>query len=299
MKGLLALGIRTLIIVAGVYVMFIVLLYIFQPHYVYYPERTLSGDPGRIGLQFETVYFETTDGMKLSGWFIPNEGARGVILFCHGNAGNISHRLESIAIFHRLGLEVFIFDYRGYGQSDGKPTEDGTYKDAEAAWRYLIEERQVNPNEVIFFGRSLGGGVASWLAQSHTPGALILESTFVSLPDIAATLYPYLPVRLLLRFEYNTEENVSRVNCPVLIIHSRDDEIMPFSHGWRLFEMAKEPKEFLEITGTHNGGFITSGKRYEEGLNAFISEYIELKIPRTEQHACLDPCKGEYVSDKL
>jgi len=278
LKGLLMLGIRTLIIVAGVYVVFAALLYIFQAHYVYYPERTLSGDPSRIGLQFETVYFETPDGMKLSGWLIPSESARGVILFCHGNAGNISHRLESIQIFHRLGLEVFIFDYRGYGESEGKPTEQGTYKDAEAAWQYLIEERQVNPNEVIVFGRSLGGGVASWLAQSRAPGALILESTFVSLPDIAATVYPYLPVRLLLRFEYNTAEYLGRVDCPVLIVHSRDDEIMPFSHGWRLFQIAKEPKRFLEITGTHNGGFITSGKRYQEGLNAFILECVEAKM---------------------
>ncbi|UCH52109.1 MAG: alpha/beta hydrolase [Chloroflexota bacterium] len=267
-------GIRILIIVAGAYVMFIVLLYIFQPHYVYYPERTLSRDPSRVGLQFDTVYFETTDGVKLSGWFIPNESARGVILFCHGNAGNISHRLESIEIFHRLGLEVFIFDYRGYGQSEGKPNEHGTYKDAEAAWQYLIEECQVSPNEVIVFGRSLGGAVASWLAQSHTPKALVLESTFVSLPDIATKLYPYLPVRLLLRFEYNTAEYLRRVDCPVLIVHSRDDEIMPLSQGQRLFEMAKEPKRFLEISGTHNEGFITSGKHYENGLNVFISECI-------------------------
>jgi len=272
------LGVRTLIIVAGVYVVFIGFLFIFQAHYVYYPERTLSGDPSRIGLQFETVYFETTDGVQLSGWFIPNESARGAILFCHGNAGNISHRLASIEIFHRLGLEVFIFDYRGYGQSEGKPTEHGTYKDAQAAWQYLIDDRQVNPNEIIVFGRSLGGGVASWLAQSHAPGALILESTFTSLPDIAATLYPYLPVRLLLRFEYNTAENLGRVNCPVLIVHSRDDEIMPFSHGWRLFEVAKEPKKFLEISGTHNEGFITSGRYYEGGLDAFILECVEPKM---------------------
>ncbi len=136
----------------------------------------------------------------------------------------------------------------------------------------------MSPNKVTVFGRSLGGAVASWLIQSHTPGALILESTFTSLPDIAATLYPYLPVRPLLRFEYNTAAYLGKVNCPVLIVHSRGDEIMPFSHGQRLFVMAKEPKKFLEITGTHNDGFITSGKRYEDGLNAFISEHIE---PRT------------------
>ncbi len=266
------LGIWIVITIAGVYLTFAGFLFIFQSHYIYYPERVLSVTPHSIGLQFESVSFETTDGVQLSGWFVPSESARGVILFCHGNAGNISHRLDSIQIFHQLGLDVFIFDYRGYGQSEGKPTEQGTYKDAEAAWRYLIEERQVKPNEVIIFGRSLGGAVASWLAQSHTPGGLILESTFTSLPDVAAGLYPYLPVRLLLRFEYNTAEYLGRVNCPVLIVHSRDDEIMPFSHGRRLFDMASEPKKFLEISGTHNEGFITSGKDYEDGLHTFISQ---------------------------
>jgi len=277
LKGLIMLGIWIVIIITGVYIIFAGILFIFQSHYIYYPERVLSADPGDIGLNFESISFETTDRVKLSGWFVPSETARGVVLFCHGNAGNISHRLESIQIFHQLGLDVFIFDYRGFGQSEGKPTEQGTYKDAEAAWRYLIKERQANPNEVIIFGRSLGGAVAAWLAQSHTPGVLILESTFTSLPNIAGTLYPYVPARLLLRFHYNTAKYLGRVNCPVLIIHSRNDEIMSFNHGRRLFETAKEPKKFLEIAGTHNAGFITSGKLYEEGLNAFISEYIEPK----------------------
>ena len=277
LKGLIMLAIWIVIIIAGAYIAFVSFLFVFQSHYVYYPEHVLSADPGDIGLNFDSVSFETKDGVKLSGWFVPSEGARGMILFCHGNGGNISHRLESIQILHQLGLDVFIFDYRGYGQSEGKPTEQGTYQDAEAAWQYLTEERQVNPNEVIIFGRSLGGAVAAWLAQSNTPGALILESTFTSLPDIAGKLYPYVPVRLLLRFHYNTAEYLGRVNCPVLIVHSRNDEIMPFGHGRRLFEMAKEPKEFLEITGTHNEGFITSGKRYAEDLHAFITEYIKLK----------------------
>jgi len=197
-----------------------------------------------------------------------------VILFCHGNAGNISHRLESIQIFHRLGLNVFIFDYRGYGRSEGKPSEIGTYRDVEAVWQYLVEERQVSPNRIVVFGRSLGGAVAAWSANRHTPGALILESAFTSVPDIAAKLYPYLPVRLLSRFKYNTAEYLDEVDCPVLIVHSREDEIMPFSHGKQLFERARGPKEFLEISGTHNEGFITSEKRYIEGLNTFISEYL-------------------------
>jgi fermentation-respiration switch protein FrsA (DUF1100 family) len=279
-RGLLRLGILIVITIVGAYIILAGFLFVFQSHYVYYPdypERALLTDPGAIGLDFEGVYFETEDGVKLSAWFIPSDNARGAVLFCHGNAGNISHRLESIEIFNQLGLSVFIFDYRGYGQSEGSPTEQGTYQDAEAAWQYLIEKRQVDPSRIIVFGRSLGGAVASWLAQSHQPGALILESTFISIPDIAATVYPYLPVRFLSRFQYNTAEYLGRIDCPVLIVHSRDDEIMPFSHGRQLFEIAREPKELLEIYGTHNEGFITSGKNYEQGLNAFISKHIEPK----------------------
>ena len=269
---------RAVIIAAGICSLLVGISYLFQSRFIYFPARNLVADPRAVGLTYESIGFVSVDGVRLSGWFIPCNDARGVILFCHGNAGNISHRLESIQIFHQLGLDCFIFDYRGYGQSNGKPTEQGTYKDAEAAWQYLIEERQVNPKEILIFGQSLGGAVASWLAQNHTPGALILESTFTSLPDIAATLYPYLPARLLSRFEYNTMEYLDRVNCPVLVVHSREDEIMPFSHGWRLFEIAKEPKRFLEIRGSHNEGFIMSGVGYEEGLNAFISDYVEPKI---------------------
>ena len=194
-----------------------------------------------------------------------------MVLFCHGNAGNMSHRLESIRVFHRLGLSTLIFDYRGYGQSEGKPTEQGTYLDAEAAWRYLVQRQEVDPAEVFVFGRSLGGAIAAWLARGHTPKALIMESTFTSVPDIAAHLYPYLPVRLLSRFHYNAVDYVRQVNCPVLIVHSRDDEMIPFSHGRRLFETANEPKEFLEIRGSHNEGFMTSADRYEEGLASFLS----------------------------
>ena len=271
-------AIRIIIIVASICAVSIALVYIFQSRFVYFPIRTLSTDPSSIGLRFEDVYFETEDGVTLHGWFIPHDGARGVILFCHGNAGNISHRLDSIRVFHRLGLDVFIFDYRGYGQSEGKPTERGTYEDAEAAWRYLIEEHQVIPSEVVVFGRSIGGAVGAWLAQNHKPRLLILESTFTSLRDVAATLYPFFPVKRLLRFEYNTAEYLGGVNCPVLIIHSRNDEIMPFSQGQQLFEVAREPRTFLEISGTHNEGFITSGRHYEEGLDAFISAFISERV---------------------
>ena len=262
------------IIIIGVYVLFAGFLYIFQSQFIYYPERVLSADPSHIGLPFENVSLETDDKIRLAGWYIPKDDSRGVLLFCHGNAGNIGHRLESIEIFHKLGLDVFIFDYRGYGLSEGKPTEIGMYEDAEAAWRYLTEKRLVDAEKIIVFGRSLGGAVAAWLTSRHTPGALILESTLTSVPDLAAKLYPYLPVKLLSRFKYDTEGYLVGVNCPVLIIHSPNDEIMPFGHGRQLFEVAKEPKRFLEISGTHNEGFITSGRHYEEGLSAFILEHV-------------------------
>jgi len=261
-------------VLVAAYVGFAVILMVFQSRFIYFPERGIYVTPDEIGLSYEPVRFEASDGVELAGWWIPAEQSRGVVLFCHGNAGNISHRLESIQVFHRLGLDTFIFDYRGYGQSEGRTTERGTYRDAEAAWRYLVEDRQIDPAKIVVFGRSLGGTIAAWLAQDHPPKALILESTFTSVRDIAAQLYPYLPVRLMSRFKYSAIDYIRRVNCPVLIVHSRDDEMIPFSHGQRLFEAANEPKEFLQIRGSHNEGFIVSADRYYNLLGFFISEHL-------------------------
>ena len=257
-----------------VYLGLLIIIFVAQPYFIYFPQKEIFETPDMAGLPYEAVSFEAADGVKLSGWFIPAEKPRGVVLFCHGNAGNISHRLASILIFHRLGLSTFIFDYRGYGASEGKPSEKGTCLDAEAAWRYLTEKRNLPPTGIIIFGRSLGGAIATHLAQDHKPKALIIESTFTSVPDIAANLYPFLPVRLLSRFDYNAREYIGRINCPVLVIHSTGDDIIPFAHGRRLFEAAKKPKQFLEIAGTHNDGFVTSAKIYEEGLDAFISGHL-------------------------
>ncbi|MBW2650181.1 MAG: alpha/beta hydrolase [Deltaproteobacteria bacterium] len=262
------------------YIGFMVLIFLLQPRFIYFPEREFYETPDKAGLSYETVSFKAADGVNLSGWFIPAGKPRGVVLFCHGNAGNISHRLDSILVFHHLGLSTFIFDYRGYGASEGKPTEAGTYLDAEAAWRYLTEERDLPPTGIILFGRSLGGAIAARIAQDHKPEALIVESTFTSVPDIAADIYPFLPVRLLSRFDYNAGEYIGRVACPVLVIHSTGDDIIPFAHGRRLFEAAKEPKQFLEIAGTHNDGFVTSAKSYKEGLDAFISKHLGAKTSR-------------------
>lgn len=262
-------------IAVSFYVGLTLLLFLFQARFIFFPTRSIEATPQNIGLAYESIRFKAKDGISLSGWFVPADDAQNVVLFFHGNAGNISHRLDSIALFHRLGLSVFIVDYRGYGQSEGRISEQGTYLDAEAAWRYLVEQRGVSPEEIIIFGRSLGGGVATWLAGVHPPRALILESTFTSVPDIGAGQFPFVPVRWLARIHYNSLERLRQIDVPVLIIHSPDDTTIPYSHGERLFEAANEPKEFLEIQGGHNEGFIISGNHYQAGIDAFIKKYAQ------------------------
>ena len=256
--------------VAAGYVVIAGLLYFYQDRLVYFPERVLAATPAQAGLAYESARFTSADGVALSGWFIPAPKARATLLYCHGNAGNISHRLESIRQFHQLGLNVFIFDYRGYGASEGAPTEAGTYHDAEAARRYLVEVQGVAPERIVYFGRSLGGAIAAWLATQHPPRALIVESAFTSVPDFGTEIYPWLPVRLLARLHYPTQEYLQSVQAPVLVVHSRGDEIVPFRHGEKLYESANAPKEFLEIRGGHNDGFLVSGAHYTRGLDAFL-----------------------------
>lgn len=236
------------------------------------PGRSLDTTPAAIGLDYEEVRIQTSDSVRLHGWYVPATDARGVLLFFHGNAGNLSHRLDSIRLFHDLGLSVFILDYRGYGQSEGSPSEAGTRRDARAAWDYLADQRGTPTGSIVTFGRSLGAAVAAELAREHRPGALILESAFTSVPDIAQEAYWYLPARWLSRFEYTTADYVRRISAPTLVIHSEDDEIIPFHHGRTIFEAANEPKRFLTLRGGHNTGYILSEAEYRRGIDAFLSE---------------------------
>lgn len=173
-----------------------------------------------------------------------------------------------------MRLNVLMFDYRGYGRSEGSPDEKGTYLDAEAAWRYLVEQRRERAGQIVIHGRSLGGAVAAHLAGDHTPAALVLESTFSSIPDLAARLYWWLPVRWLSKFHYRTAERVAAIQCPVLVIHSRDDDLIPFEHGRHIFEAAPQPKRFLEIRGSHNSAFLDSESTYAPALRAFLGEHL-------------------------
>ncbi len=253
-------------------------LFLFQSHLIFFPDmpsRALSVTPERAGLAYESVEIVAEDGVRLHGWWLPaGPEARAVLLFFHGNAGNISHRLASLKIFADLGLDVLIVDYRGYGRSEGEVSEEGTYLDAEAAWRHLVDGLGVPPERIVLFGRSLGAAVAAQLASRHRPGALILESGFTSVPDLAQQLYPIYPAHLLARYRYATKEYLEMVRSPVLIVHSQNDEIIPFEHGRALFAAVPGPKTFLELRGGHNDGFLVSRRTYVEGLDGFLTRHF-------------------------
>lgn len=263
----------TLLVCLVLYAALALFLYLSQAQHVYFPTKPIGATPAHAGIAYEPVSFAAADGVRLTGWFIPAERPRGTILFFHGNGGNISYLLETVKLVPRLDHNLLVFDYRGYGESEGSPTEEGTYLDAEAAWDYLVRVRGCVPTSIVLMGRSLGGAVASWLAQRHAAGALILESTFTSLPDRAAEVYPYFPVRWMLRFRYDTLARLGAIRCPVLVIHSPEDEIVPYHHGRKLFERANEPKEFLRISGGHNEGFLVSADRYAAGIRAFLDRH--------------------------
>lgn len=266
-----------LLTAAGAYGALLLVLYFGQAGLLFLPDlpsRALVATPSDAGLDYETVHLTTEDGVRLHGWHVPAGSPRGTLLFFHGNAGNISHRLDSLLIFHRLGLNVLIIDYRGYGQSEGKPSEPGTHQDALAAWRHLTEERGVEPARIVLFGRSLGAALAAWLAREKRPGALIMESAFTSVPDLAADLYWWLPARRLARLEYAARDYLKQVACPVLVVHSPEDEIIPYRHGQALFAAAHPPKAFLDLRGDHNTGFLLSGADYVAGLDAFLTAHL-------------------------
>lgn len=242
---------------------------------IYAPSRNIEETPVDIGYDnYEDIWLETEDGIVIHGWFVPVCNPKGTVLLCHGNAGNISHRLDTVEIYSNLGYSIFIFDYRGFGLSKGSPDETGTYRDVQASWDYLTNRRRIPSEQIIVHGRSLGGAPAAYCAKENNPGILIIESTFTSIPDLGASLYPWLPVKLLGKIDYPVVEYVTEIDCPVLIIHSMEDEMIPFEHAEKLYEAANEPKELLQIRGDHNTGFLTSGSVYTEGIESNIDRHL-------------------------
>lgn len=262
---------------AAVYLGLALYLYMTQARHVYFPDlpsRQVEATPADIGLAFDAVTLPTADGETLAGWFIPAPAARGALLYLHGNGGNIGHRLDQIGVFHRLGLNILIIDYRGYGASSGEPSEDGTYQDALAAWRYLAQQKRLRPERIVVFGESLGGSIAAWLAARHTPAGLILYASFTSVPDMAQALYPMFPAARLARYRYDTRAALRSVNSPVLILHSPEDEIIPFSHGQALLEAARGPKRLVELRGGHNDALLLSREACAQAVETLLHETL-------------------------
>lgn len=262
-----------LVVLATTWVVLAVALYVFQPHFVYFPSRALAATPSQVGLPFESITIDTEDRVALNGWFVPAPDPRGVVLYLHGNGGNISHRLLPLEVLHSLAVSVLIIDYRGYGESHGRPSERGTYLDAAAAWHYLTTERGFEAHAVVLYGESLGGAVATWLATEVRPAALILESSFTSLRDMAAMHYPIFPASLL-RIHYPTLERIPKVACPVLVIHSSKDEIVPFEQGRLLFQAVTTEKQFIERVGGHNDTYVVDRQLLRSGLDGFLSRAL-------------------------
>jgi len=244
---------------------------------VYHPARTIRSTPADAKLIYEDVSLETSDKVRISGWWIPAAQPRGTVLFCHGNAGNIGDRLDTYLAINALGFNTFAFDYRGYGTSGGSPSEDGTYEDADAAWNYLVATQGISPQHIIIWGRSLGGAIAARTAAYHRAGLVIVESSFTSVKELAKDLCWWVPSFLLARYTYDTRGYLQRIDVPVLVIHSADDEIITFHHGETLYKSINGQKEFLRIRGSHNHGFIDSMSVYVSSINKFINRYAQQK----------------------
>jgi len=237
---------------------------------IYFPFKEIRVTPETVGLEFEDIYFNTADGKKLNGWFVPKRGAKFTIFLCHGNAGNIGDRTGKIDLFNKWGYDVFVFDYRGYGKSEGSPTETGLYNDAKAAYDYLVKERKINPENIIFYGESLGGAVVIDLACAEKGKAIITGEAFTSVKDMARIVYPFIP-GFVLSTKYDSLSKIDKIDMPKLIIHSADDEIVPFYLGEKLFNAARPPKKFLRITGSHNDAFFESAREIKNGMEEFLS----------------------------
>ncbi|MFC2091666.1 alpha/beta hydrolase [Elusimicrobiota bacterium] len=261
-----------LILFLGSYLLLLIIMFLFQDNFIYFPVNEPAITPSDIGLEYEHVELTTSDGLKLSGWYIPCSNGLYTILFCHGNAGNISHRMEYVNFFYNLGYSTFIFDYRGYGSSQGKPSEDGLYTDGETALAYLTVQRNIPLNKIILFGRSLGSCIAARLGADNQVKHLILESAFSSIRDLAKDHYPFFPSGFLLRSLYPTADYLEKVSSPVLIMHSSDDEIIDFSHARVLFEKVKRNAELVKLKGTHNQVLTESFSLYFQALSKITNK---------------------------
>ena len=244
-----------------------------QRKMIFFPSPVLEYTPADLGLPYEDVRIRTSDGVTVHGWMVPCDASDVTLLFFHGNAGNIGDRVENIRRLHQIGLRVFILDYRGYGLSEGSPSEQGLYEDAQAAYAHLLSRDDVDPERIAIFGRSLGGAVAVDLASRVPCWRLILESTFTSASDMAGHILPILPLGRLVTERFDSASKIDKVRAPLLQFHGTQDEIIPYRLGRKLHASAREPKEFVPIPGaTHNDTYFVGGRAYFEKIRSFLSE---------------------------
>ena len=253
------------------YLLIVLLAMVFEDQLIFVPSKFPDGDWRPQGLGQEDAWFQSADGTKLHGWYVHRQVSRAFVLFCHGNAGNITHRAAILrSLRDVVGVSVFIFDYRGYGRSEGKPNEEGIVADARAARRWLATRAKIAEKQIVVMGESLGGAVAVELAAAGGARGLILESTFSSLPDVAAYHYPWLPVGWLLRTKLNAAERIKAYHGPLLVTHGDNDHIVPYRFGRRLFEAANGPKQFITVSGAdHND---PRDRAYYGKLRAFVEK---------------------------
>jgi pimeloyl-ACP methyl ester carboxylesterase len=273
MRRLLSLILTIAIAILGI----TALMLAFERQLIYFPQRQLDLLPGSIGLRHEEAFISAEDGVKVHAWLLPLTGARWTVLFCHGNAGNISHRLDRAAeMQRRLGVSVLLFDYRGYGRSEGSPDEEGTYRDARAVYAHLVGSWSVKPQAIVLFGESLGAAVATQLALDRSARAVVLESPFTSVPEMARKAYPFLPpIGPLIRTRYETVAKVARLRMPLVVFHGEHDEIVPLAQGRRVFEAAPDPKRFFAIPGAgHNDTYVRGGEAYWGVWKEFLESLL-------------------------
>ena len=247
----------------------VALAWAFQDRLVWFPGPR-GADPSAAGLEFREVVLETSDGLALGAWFVPGPVGAGAVLVSNGNAGSMSDRLGLARVFHDMGRSVLLYDYRGYGGNPGRPSEDGTYRDAEAAFDWLTGPGGVAPGDVTLYGESLGGAVAIALATRRPAGRLIVENTFTTLPEVGQRAYPWLPVKLLSSIRYDSLSRVAGLAMPKLVIHSPEDELIPVAHGRRLAEAAGAA--FLATGGGHNGGGFLQRPEWRARVAAFLDD---------------------------
>ena len=246
--------IHILIILVVAYVLTGLLLYFAQPFILYFPYKKVLSTPADLGLKFEQVTLVTSDNVHISAWYVPAAKSEFTVIYCHGNGGNLMYYLDIVAFLNSLDLNCLAFDYRGYGDSEGKPTEEGTYLDAEAAYNWLVNEKNISPDKIIIFGWSLGAQSPLILRQKSIVPLLFSTGHLQIMPILPKSIF-LSAVKLFAKYNYRTIDYIKNISCPVMVIHSRDDEIAPFRFGEKLFETAKEPKKFVETAGQHNDAF--------------------------------------------